>query len=257
MLTQCYDENGQHNGETGPLDPTQQSTFDFVGSLYKEIVSRFKDPLVHIGGDEVGFACWQSNPNVRAFMKARNWTDYARLESYYVQFVLDTVNKLGRTPLVWEEVFDNGVQLTPDTVVDVWKGGWNDTLARVTKAGYKAVLSSPWYLNYHRATHEDWTDYYLIEPTNFTGTAEQKARVVGGEACIWGEYVDETVSLSRLWPRAGAVAERLWSPKDVRDLDSALPRLRDFRCRMLVDGFPAEPFNGPSFCPVTWQHDRL
>lgn len=48
----------------------------------------------------------------------------------------------------WQEIFDNGLKVNPNTVIDVWKGGWQNELAAVTKTGLRAILSSPWYLNY-------------------------------------------------------------------------------------------------------------
>ena len=85
-------------------------------------------------------------------MTANNFTSMAQLETYYVDHVLQYIGSMKRTPLVWEEVFDNGAKITPDTVVDVWKGGWQATMGRVTAKGYRAVLSHPWYLNYHDGT---------------------------------------------------------------------------------------------------------
>jgi hexosaminidase len=62
-------------------------------------------------------------------------------------------------------------------------------------------------------------------------TSEQAANLIGGEACMWSEMVDGTTLESRVWPRAAAVAEKLWSPRaltsDTRDLYRRLMVLDD------------------------------
>ncbi|MED6257252.1 hypothetical protein ATANTOWER_016422 [Ataeniobius toweri] len=120
-------------------------------------------------------------------------------------------------------------------------------MSKVTAAGYTTILSAPWYLDYI-SVGQDWQKYYKVEPLNFNGTEEQKKLVIGGEACLWGEYVDATNLTPRLWPRASAVAERLWSAKEVTDIGDAYSRLSVHRCRLVVRGIPAEPLS-PSFCP--------
>jgi hexosaminidase len=65
------------------------------------------------------------------------------------------------------------------------------------------------------------------------GDEAARKRLIGGEAALWGEFVDGTNSLSRLWPRASAVAERLWSSIDVNNPEDAQFRLDVHRCRML------------------------
>lgn len=56
-------------------------------------------------------------------------------------------------------------------------------------------------------------------------TEQARSLVLGGEAALWGELVDDTVIDLRLWPRAFAVAERLWSPVYLRDENGLYRRM--------------------------------
>ncbi|XP_055984798.1 beta-hexosaminidase subunit alpha [Sorex fumeus] len=250
LLTPCY--SGSHpSGNYGPVNPILNSTYEFMNTFFLEISSVFPDFYIHLGGDEVDFTCWKSNPGIQAFMKKKGFgTDYKQLESFYIQILLDIVAAYGKGYVVWQEVFDNKVKIRPNTIVQVWREEspvpYLKELKLITKAGFRALLSAPWYLN--RITYgPDWQDAYLVEPLEFEGTQEQKALVIGGEACMWGEYVDSTNLEPRLWPRAGAIAERLWSSQTVTDLDFAFSRLSDFRCELLRRGVQAQPL-GIGFC---------
>ncbi|XP_035422614.1 beta-hexosaminidase subunit alpha isoform X2 [Cygnus atratus] len=268
LLTPCY-LGKDPSGTYGPINPILNSTYQFVTSLFQEVGTVFPDYFLHLGGDEVDFTCWKSNPQIRAFMEEMGFgEDYTKLESFYIQRLLDIVSSLGKGYMVWQEVFDNGVKVRPDTIIHVWKNSppYKEEMANVTKAGYRALLSAPWYLN--RISYgQDWMAAYQVEPLDFTvvppcgagrcsvtlqhpisgklcplaGSPEQKDLVIGGEACMWGEYVDVTNLAPRLWPRAGAVAERLWSNATVRNLQDAYVRLASFRCELLRRGVQAQP----------------
>jgi hexosaminidase len=116
----------------------------------------------------------------------------------------------------------------------------------------------------------DWKKYYECDPENFPGTTEQKELVLGGEACMWGEVVDWTNLESRVWPRACAAAEKLWSSPEAfekksrssrlmpwyvpsklenYDIDEVAARLEEHRCRLVQRGIQAQPPNGAGFCP--------
>ncbi|XP_075596898.1 beta-hexosaminidase subunit beta [Balearica regulorum gibbericeps] len=241
LLTPCY--NGQQpTGSFGPVNPILNTTYDFMTKFFKEISSVFPDAYIHLGGDEVSFDCWKSNPEVKEFMKKQGFgIDYAKLESYYIQKILDIVSSYNKGYMVWQEVFDNKAQLKPDTVVQVWMdNNYANELSIVTGAGFSAILAAPWYLDYI-SYGQDWKKYYSVEPLHFPGSEKQKKLLIGGEACLWGEFVDATNLTPRLWPRASAVGERLWSSRNVTNLQDAYTRLTNHRCRMLRRGIAAEP----------------
>ncbi|KAG1686318.1 Beta-hexosaminidase subunit alpha [Nymphon striatum] len=216
LLTPCYDKSGKVSSYYA-INPILNSTYTFLRSFFKEVVTVFKDSYLHLGGDELSFGCWESNPDLKKFMKEKNFTTYPELENFYEQQLIKIIKSLSNSKhyyIVWEEVFYNGVKLGPENIVHVWRGGFQKSLERTTKAGTQA----------------------------------QKDLVIGGEVCMWGEFVDGTNIISRTWPRASAPAERLWSAKDVTDANEANARLIPFRCLLMRRGFNIEPSSGPGFC---------
>ncbi|XP_040842104.1 beta-hexosaminidase subunit beta [Ochotona curzoniae] len=241
LLTPCFGDYREAHS-FGPINPTLNTTYSFLTTFFKEISTVFPDQFIHLGGDEVDHRCWASNPSIQKFMKQKGFaSDYSKLESFYMQNLLNIVSSVRKKSIVWQEVYDDGAKLPPDTVVEVWKGEFYRTeLSQITNSGLPVILSAPWYLDLI-SYGQDWENYYQVDPLDFTGTKKQKDLVIGGEACLWGEYVDATNLTPRLWPRASAVAERLWSPAEVKDRRDAYNRLTRHRCRMVRRGIAAQP----------------
>ncbi|XP_033757445.1 beta-hexosaminidase subunit beta-like [Pecten maximus] len=257
LLTPCW-HNGKkgeakymYHGEYEIMNPMLNSTFTFLEELFSEVTSVFPDDYIHLGMDESYHHCWASNPNVGDFLTnflGLNASDFSGLEQYYIRRVLDILSNTKKKAIIWEDPIEKGLKADKDVLVEVWKNrqDWASNMENVIQKGYSAILSSCWYLNYI-SYGQDWRKYYECDPHHFEGTAQEKSRVVGGEACVWSEYVDATNLLPRLWPRASAVAERLWSPAHMNNTDDASFRLDQHRCRMVRRGIPAEPIlNG--FC---------
>ena len=125
----------------------------------------------------------------------------------------------------WDEVL--GPDLPKEVVVQSWTG--TKGLVKAAQAGHRVVLSHGYYLDLnHPAARHYATD--PLPPDTPLAAAQQRL-VLGGEATMWAEFADSVMIDSRIWPRAGAVAERLWSARaaarDVPDMYRRLTALAE------------------------------
>jgi hexosaminidase len=234
------------------MDPTKESTYSFLDGFIEEMTKLFPDEYFHVGGDEVNGKQWSANENIKKFMAEHKIKDNEELQTYFATRLQKIVEKHHKTMVGWDEVFHPG--LPKDVVIESWRGP--EALAAAARQGYRGMLANGYYLdlNFPAATH------YAADPLggNAAGLSEdEKKRVLGGEACMWSEFVTPENIDSRLWPRAAAVAERLWSPQP-DDLDSMYRRLsvvtsylsaigmkhetnRTLMFERIADGKPVEP----------------
>lgn len=202
------------------MDPTREETYKFLDAFIGEMAGLFPDQFFHIGGDEVNGKEWAANPKIQAFMRAHDLNDNNDLQAYFNQRVQKIVAKHGKTMLGWDEILRPG--LPKSIVIQSWRGP--DSLAQAAKQGYRGLLSSGYYVDLMWSAER----HYSTEPLSGAAsslTPEEQKRILGGEACMWAEYVSPENIDSRIWPRTAAIAERLWSPQDVRDVNSMYQRL--------------------------------
>jgi hexosaminidase len=194
--------------------------------------------------------------SISRYMAEHDITEYPDLLSLYGQRSDAISLALGATPIHWEDTFMAGDRPAKEVIFDVWTDSTN--IGLVTDAGYK-VIAAPqnyWYLDHCDNT---WQKMYSYDPT-YNLTSSQADLIIGGEASMWGEKVDQTNIQTKIWPTAAAVGEKLWSSfKDTQipaeDANLSLPdqtlRLHAFRCRMVARGFFAGPIN-PGYCEVEY-----
>ena len=204
------------------MDPTQERTYKFLDAFIGEMSKLFPDQFFHIGGDEVNGKQWDANPSIQAFMRTHGMKTNQDLQAYFNTRVQTIVSKHGKTMVGWDEILRP--DLPKDIIVQSWRG--QDSLAAAAKLGYRGLLSFGYYidLNWPASRH------YAVDPISGAAanlTPEEKQRILGGEACMWSEYVSPENIDSRLWPRTAAIAERLWSQQDVTDVHSMYQRLHD------------------------------
>jgi hexosaminidase len=237
-----------------PLDPSNPQTFEILDGFLTEMAGRFADDFFHVGGDEVEFVCWEDNPQLMQWAKNNGFTTSVQIEQYFETKLQKIIAKTNKTMVCWQELFNNGISLPADTVIEVWKDA--RTLQQVINGGHRAVAAFAYYLDKQmpnpNSTHYEWVDtwqdFYNADPFNGI-TGNNKNLILGGEACMFAEQVDATNFDSRVWPRACGVAERLWSAQSVTDIADATSRLIAFRCRLAQRGIGAGPIK-PDFCPL-------
>ena len=201
------------------MDPTREETYRFLDRFFGEMAALFPDAYMHAGGDEVTGKHWRLNPQIQAFMAKNNLADKQALQAHFNRRVSAILQKHGKRMVGWDEILHP--DLPRDTVVQSWRGP--KSLAEGARQGFAGILSNGYYLD-HLLPAET---HYLNDPLpEGHGLSEaEAARVLGGEACMWAEYVGPETVDGRVWPRLAAIAERFWSPREVRDVEDMYRRL--------------------------------
>lgn len=202
------------------IDPTKESTYQFLDVFIGEMAALFPDQYFHIGGDEVNGRQWNVSPAIQAFMHQHEMKGNHELQAYFNKRIVAIVAKHGKRMEGWDETLNPS--LPKDIVIQSWRG--QKSLAEAARQGYRGLLSYGYYLNLMQPAGYHYTvDPLENESASLSG--EQKARILGGEAAMWCEYADQENVDSRIWPRLAAIAERLWSPQELKDVASMYRRL--------------------------------
>ena len=207
------------------FDPTREVVYTFLDRFIGELATLFPDPYWHIGGDEVNGVEWDANPRIRAFKRLHHLADNAALQAYFNQRLSRILTAHGKRMVGWDEILNP--DLPASAVVQSWRGV--EYLPTTVRAGHRAILSAPYYLDQIFSAEDHYRDPL---PDSLGLTPEEAARVLGGEACMWGEHVGPETIDSRIWPRLAAVAEKLWSQPSVRDVPDMYRRLAVMSLRL-------------------------
>jgi hexosaminidase len=202
------------------MDPTQESTYKFLERFIAEMAKLFPDAYFHIGGDEVNGKQWDANPKIQAFIHAHNMKNNQDLQAYFNQRLQKIVAKNHKIMIGWDEILHPDL---PKTItVQSWRG--QKSLAEAAKQGYSGLLSFGYYLDLMWPASR----HYAVDPLSGEAAnlnAEEQKRILGGEACQWAEWVTPENIDSHIWPRNAVIAERLWSPQQITEVDSMYTRL--------------------------------
>src|SRR5258708_5401961 len=214
-------------GADAVMDPTREETYKFIDKFIDEMAKLFPDDYFHIGGDEVNGHQWDANPKIQAFIHAHGMKSNQDLQAYFNQRLQRILSKHHKIMMGWDEVLHPDLPKT--VVVQSWRG--QQSLATAAQQGYSGLLSFGYYLDLMWPASR----HYAVDPMSGAAASlnpEDKRRILGGEACMWSEWVTPENIDSRIWPRNAAIAERLWSPPEVQDPGSMYARLDELSWRL-------------------------
>jgi hexosaminidase len=153
-------------------------------------------------------------------MRDEQLTSVEALQSWFVQRIQRDLEARGKTLVGWDEILEGGADR--NAVVEMWRG--DAEAAKALANGNRLIVAGPFYLD---TPIEELTtqDIYRIDPFAAPAYAGHQDQLLGAEAPLWSERVTPRNLEAMLYPRALALAERLWNP-DARDYADFQRRVR-------------------------------
>ena len=216
------------------MDPTKEGTYTFLDEFFKEMTTLFPDPYFHIGGDEVEGSQWTESLSIQQFITEHKLANKNGLQAFFNKRIQTMLKKYGKTMVGWEEILNETNEdraIEKDAVIQSWKS--RKALGNAINKGYRGLLSNGYYLDHLKSAAFHYKTDPILNDELWLFNQDQLVHILGGEACLWSEFVTQYTVDSRLWPRTLAIAERLWSPNLINNQNSLYERL--FRMSHLLD----------------------
>lgn len=221
----------------GQLDPSAPGIYPVIHDIYHEMFENFDHPrYFHMGGNDINVPCWNSSARLRTFMTQNGFdpqlqSGFMELWGYFQQSleeVLRNATNNSTGPLIlWSSELTRLPYLTQylqaNRHVIQWRGAANDAagLQQLLQNGFRIIFSnfdrlfldcgfSSWTGDGHNwcSPFKTWQGIYDNRIDLLVGGFQHLA--LGAEVAIWSDQIDSYTLDSRTWPRAAALAERLW-----------------------------------------------
>lgn len=206
------------------LCPANEKVYTFLDKVFTQVAELFPFGYIHIGGDECSKNFWEKSDAVKALMKKEGLKNMEEVQSYFVKRVGKIVESKGKKFIGWDEILEGG--LAPGAAVMSWRGMKGGIEA--AKSNHEVVMSPTTYayLDYMQGDpfieSRVYASLRLSKAYEFEPLPEgvDPKFVKGGQGNLWTEQIyNERYRQYMLWPRAMAIAEALWSPKEKRNWD--------------------------------------
>lgn len=212
------------------LCPANEKVYAFLDKVFTEVAALFPFEYIHMGGDETARNFWEKTPAIKALMQREKLKDLNAVQSYFVKRVEKIIESKGKKMIGWDEILEGG--LAPNAAVMSWRGAKGGIEAAKLKHDVVMSPTTHVYLDYMQGDAVLEPPVYATLRLNKTYQFEPVPEGVdaqyikGGQANLWTEQVYNTRHLQYMvWPRAFAVSESVWSPKEKKNWDDFAGRV--------------------------------
>jgi len=219
---------------TDPLCAGNEKTFEFLQNVLTEVIQLFPGKYIHVGGDEARKTPWAKCEKCKRRMEEQQLKDVEELQSYFITRMERFISSKGKVMIGWDEILEGG--LAPGATVMSWRGEKGGIDA--AKMGHDVIMT-PYSVTYfdgiqHESRTEGQTQpmlnslehVYAYNPVPAELTENESQHVLGVQACMWTEYVqEETTIQSRVLPRMSSLAEIAWTNLENKNLTDFMQNL--------------------------------
>jgi hexosaminidase len=220
---------------------TTDQTIQFLKDVFTELMDLFPGPYIHIGGDEARKDQWQASVQVQVHIKDLGLKDEDDMQSWFLSQIGAFITEHGRRFIGWDEILEGG--LPAGAAVMSWRGFEGGIAA--AQANHDVIMAPSSHVYFDHYQSNDPTEplaiggytpldkVYSFEPIPSDLTAEQALHVLGAQCTLWSEYMPTPEHLEYMaFPRAIALAEVIWTPKNLHDFASFTQRLTAHEARL-------------------------
>jgi len=257
-----YDDN---------LCPANENVYVFLDKVLTELAQLFPFEYIHMGGDETFKTFWKSSDAVTALMQKENLKTYEEVQSYFEKRVEKIVESKGKKFMGWDEILEGGIG--PNAAVMSWRSAHDGIAAEgassvpngavaAAKLGHNVVMTPTEfvYLDYmqsdrimepHVYASLRLSKTYSFEPLPAGLNSNEQKLILGGQGNLWTEQVYTFRQVQYMtWPRAFAIAESTWSPKEKKNWDDFVQRVEaQFKRFNVAEVKYAPSMYDPDFIP--------
>lgn len=227
--------------------PTEQ-TFTFLENVLTEVMELFPSKYIHIGGDECPKTRWKESAFCQNLIREKGLKDEHGLQSYFITRMEKFLNENGRQIIGWDEILEGG--LAPNATVMSWRG--EDGGIEAARMGHDVIMTPTGYcyFDYYQSQHPEeplaiggfipLEKVYHYHPVPEELSAEEAQYIKGVQGNLWTEYIKTPEKAEYMaFPRAIALAEVAWTPRDKKDFPRFLASLETHLQWLKEDGVNA------------------